>query len=362
MRSTYFEPSVYAQLLLSVVDSRLRSIKMADFMNLNIPLARKIYKIRRETDMRNCKALYRFNSENVDWLADHFLPKRHETRCGALSNKNRMRIFLRYLGDPGFQTGVAEDIGIHQSTVPKVFCEVMEAIYSRADVWIKFPTFEERMTTAKEEWQQRYHFPCAVGALDCTHVPIMKPSQYGDEYINRKGFASINVQVTCDSNELFTSIDASWPGSVHDARIWKNSDVCRILQANTCRALLLADEGYGVAPWLMTPFRNPDTPEEHSYNRLHKERMIIERCFGQVKQRFPILHQKVRLATEKIPRVITCCFMLHNTAKHLRDPDFEVDFQPPGVLPVLLDHENATRQGKERRFEIANLIHNYVLN
>lgn len=305
---------------------------MADFLNLDVLRARKIYKIRRDVDERNCQVLYRFNTKNLRWLADHFLPEQHETR--------------------GFDT--------HQSTVSKVFSEVLQLVYSEADVWMKFPTSEESMTRAKEEWQQRYRFPCALGALDCTHVPIRKPSQHGDEYINRKGFASINVQATCNSNELFTSIDASWPGSVRDVRIWKNSEMCRILRGNTCRALLLADEGYGVIPWLMTPFRNPDTPAEQSYNRLHKERIIIERCFGQLKQRFPILHHKIRLATEKIPRVITCCFILHNIAKHLRDQDFEVDLQPPGVLPVLLDHENATRRGIERRLEITNLIHHYV--
>nr|CAH7715388.1 unnamed protein product [Callosobruchus chinensis] len=50
-------------------------------------------------------------------------------------------------------------------------------------------------------------------------------------------------------------------------------------------ALLLGDEGYGIAPWLMVPFGNPNTLAEHAYNNLFtKERVIIERCFGQLKQ------------------------------------------------------------------------------
>ena len=37
----------------------------------------------------------------------------YETKGGALSNKQRMEVFLRHVGDPGFQTGVGEDMGIH---------------------------------------------------------------------------------------------------------------------------------------------------------------------------------------------------------------------------------------------------------
>nr|CAH7750834.1 unnamed protein product [Callosobruchus chinensis] len=35
------------------------------------------------------------------------------------------------------------------------------------------------------------------------------------------GYHSINVQATCNADEWFTSVDASWPGSVHDSRIFE---------------------------------------------------------------------------------------------------------------------------------------------
>ncbi|PSN41235.1 hypothetical protein C0J52_13430 [Blattella germanica] len=51
-------------------------------------------------------------TENVQWLTNHFLNDNNETRGGALTNEQRMKIFLRYLSDPGFQSGVAEDIRV----------------------------------------------------------------------------------------------------------------------------------------------------------------------------------------------------------------------------------------------------------
>ncbi|CAH1967270.1 unnamed protein product [Acanthoscelides obtectus] len=79
----------------------------------------------------------------------------------------------------------------------------------------------------------------------------------------------------------------------------------------------------------MTSFRIAETAEQRSYNRLFtRERVIIERCSGQLKQRFPILHNKIRVDTEKVPSL--SCFILHNVAKHLNDEDFAVDIPGDG--------------------------------
>nr|CAI5818056.1 unnamed protein product [Callosobruchus analis]CAI5848716.1 unnamed protein product [Callosobruchus analis] len=40
--------------------------------------------------------------------------------------------------------------------------------------------------------------------------------------INRKGFAGINVQATCNAQEKLTGVDVQCPGSTHDSRIWKS--------------------------------------------------------------------------------------------------------------------------------------------
>jgi hypothetical protein len=50
--------------------------------------------------------MYRFEERNVEYLAEIFLGNTEERRGGALSPKQRMEIYLRYMGDPGFQVGV----------------------------------------------------------------------------------------------------------------------------------------------------------------------------------------------------------------------------------------------------------------
>jgi hypothetical protein len=53
-----------------------------------------------------------------------------------------------------------------------------------------------------------------------------------------------------------------------------------MVRLQNCGAVLLADSGYGLEPWLTTPFRICHTNEENAFNRLlKKERVIIERSF-----------------------------------------------------------------------------------
>jgi hypothetical protein len=158
-------------------------------------------------------------------------------------------------------------------------------------------------------------------------------------------------------------VEVSWPGLVHNARIWRNSDTYRAIRENNSHAILLVGKGYGLAPWLMTPFRNPVTQEQQSYNKLHcRERGIIERCFGQLKQRFFILQNKMRLASEQIPSIICCCFVSHNTANCLGDEGFELPQMNFNDNDIAEEQVNVHGRGGDRRLEISTVIHNMCLH
>lgn len=237
-----------------------------------------------------------------------------------------------------------------------------DEIFKKSNLWIKFPASQEEVTIAKREWMEKYTMPTAIGTIDCTHIRIPKPSQNGDEYINRKGWPSINVQATCDAKERFTSIVAEWPGSVHDSRIFKNSHV-KTLMSNFSNTILLGDSGYAITPYLLTPYENPETPTEKYFNKVYaKERVTVERCFGQLKMRFPILHYKVRTKLDSVGKITVCCCVLHNVAKYLNDADDFEDLQLDGNLGA--DENNpevndltTRRMGQQKRIEISQILY-----
>jgi hypothetical protein len=81
------------------------------------------------------------------------------------------------------------------------------------------------------------------------------------------------------------SINARFPGSVHDSAIWITSGIRRYLQQiyvlNNQENYLLCDSGYPLEPWLLVPFMNPqeDTPESTFNTALSQLRMTIHRAY-----------------------------------------------------------------------------------
>lgn len=325
-------------------------------MQVRQPARRKIYQIRKDVleDALNYKKLFRFTKENVIWMSDLFLGQSDESRGGAIPYVNRMEITLRYLANPGFQSGIAHEFGIHQSTVSKIVTDVIEKISASANDWIKFPNGHEETQLAKQNWYDVLEFPCTIGAIDCTHIKIEKPAgPIGNEYINRKGFASVNVQATCNENYVFTSVDASWPGSVHDSRIFRNSNIYQLLINDNMQSILLGDDGYGITPFLLKPYKNPLTPSQKRFNKLHcRARVVIENAFGQVKRRFPIMKYMIRVKLTRIPSYIIACFILHNIAKFLNDVplDEEAFYEADVKLAV---EDDMLQQQNDRQMKLA---------
>jgi len=116
------------------------------FVPVTVPRLTKTYRPRTQIREDDYRSLFRFDETNVEWIADHFLGTitntAEETRGGALSVKAQMQVFLRYMADPGFQIGVAEDIGIEQTTVSKTVKKVINTQIPLLSLQISSKTVE----------------------------------------------------------------------------------------------------------------------------------------------------------------------------------------------------------------------------
>ncbi|XP_018313650.1 putative nuclease HARBI1 [Mycetomoellerius zeteki] len=179
----------------------------------------------------------------------------------------------------------------------------------------KFRNIKQKFTTLRVG----HSFPNVVGAVDGMHIPIPAPMEDSASYYNRKGFYSIILQGICDAECKFIDVFVGWPGSSHDARVWRESPIgCGLAEDNLRLpegTHLLGDSAYPLHSYLMTPFRDNGhlSPRQSKYNtKLSSKRIVIEQTYGLLKGRFRRLQfLNMFLMNEMQTVVITCC-ILHN--------------------------------------------------
>ncbi|CAH1964566.1 unnamed protein product [Acanthoscelides obtectus] len=81
-----------------------------------------------------------------------------------------MKICLRFVGDPVYQQGIGQELGVSQATVSRTVGRVVNNIVAQSNDWIKFATTNHELMEAKRIWQSMYKCSTAIGVIDCTHI------------------------------------------------------------------------------------------------------------------------------------------------------------------------------------------------
>ena len=80
--------------------------------------------------------------------------------------------------------------GIGISTVCIIVCNTITQYL--LPKYVKMPC-QDRLREIVQEFETLWGFPQVVGAVDGTHIPILKPTECPSDYYNRKGFYSILI-------------------------------------------------------------------------------------------------------------------------------------------------------------------------
>ena len=110
-------------------------------------------------------------------------------RSHSLSAKMRVLVTLRFLASGSFLQVVGNTfLSFHKSTVSRVVHQVTKALSAKLNAFIKFPSTRNERDEVKR----------SLFRIGGTHVRIKAPSLHEPDYVNRKGFHSINVQAICN--------------------------------------------------------------------------------------------------------------------------------------------------------------------
>ncbi|KAF0287118.1 putative nuclease HARBI1 [Amphibalanus amphitrite] len=282
---------------------------------------------------------------------------------------------LRVLAEGNFQRPSGDTVDVSQPSVSRVlqrFCEAVLAAYPNV---IHFPGTEQEIADTERQFRDKFGLPNVLGCVDGTHVNIKAPVVNEHLYVNRHQRHSINVQGVCDSNMLITNVVAKFPGASHDAFVFEQSALGRMLASSHGRlGYLLGDSGYPLRSWLIVPFderhRERMTPDKQAFNKKHTQcRSVVERCFGILKARYRCLDQSggvLQYAPVKACQMVVTCCILHNLCllANLPEPDErpqpegEPEPPQPEVDPNAGDADRAAllRQGSALRDRLVALV------
>ena len=105
-----------------------------------------------------------------------------------------------------------------------------------------------------------------------------------------------------------TNLVVQWPGSVHDSRIFKNYTLYNDLSSGNLDGYLIADSGYALASFCLTPYLNTVGDIQKNYNVEHKHtRSLVERTC----QKALLLHG-LEYQTEAGQNPVCHCSLFHS--------------------------------------------------
>ena len=131
---------------------------------------------------------------------------------GALPPSLQVYVALLYFVTAGQQDLVRDKFQIHKSTVCRTVRRVARALCAHMNDFVFMPMDNKKLNDTRQKFHEMAGFPDVIGCIDGTHIKIAPPTVDENAYVNRKGFHSINAQVICDADLMFTNCVLRGPG------------------------------------------------------------------------------------------------------------------------------------------------------
>lgn len=93
-----------------------------------------------------------------------------------------------------FFRSICDRFNVGRATAVRAVRRVVNALYRKSSQFIQWPT-GERVVDVMQGFENSSGFPNIIGALDGTQIRIDAPKRNPNDYINRKGYHSIQLQV-----------------------------------------------------------------------------------------------------------------------------------------------------------------------
>ncbi|XP_071648622.1 putative nuclease HARBI1 [Temnothorax longispinosus] len=315
------------------------------------------------------KSHFRMSKATFQYLLEMLRPylTRKTKGCPMIPASHQLMIAIWKMATMDSYRSVCDRFNVGRATAVRAVRRVTRALFLNSSTFIKWPT-GDRAIRVMQGFKESSGFPNTIGAIDGTHIRIDAPKENHVDYINRKGFHSIQLQLVCDHRTLITHCYAGHPGSVHDQRVFRQSEVANYLNDEEkfpADSHLLGDAAYEIHQHLLTPFRDNGhlTEAQNNYNyRMSVARVTVERCIGLLKGRMrSLLHCLPMSRVDLMAEYVIACCVVHNICTLRSDDIPEVITIPPALQECNRAEENLQRRQNAGGVAKRNLIMHTLL-
>lgn len=89
---------------------------------------------------------------------------------------------------------ICDRFNVGRATALRAVRRVTYALFKLASQYISWPS-SDKAELVMRKFEEASGFPKTIGAIDGTHIKIEAPKENAVDYINRKGYHSIQLQV-----------------------------------------------------------------------------------------------------------------------------------------------------------------------
>lgn len=278
----------------------------------------------------------------------------------TIGKDKQILVTLWYLANQETFRQVSDRFGITESACYYTISHIVQSIVDMREKYIKWPVRDSYAQVAAA-FEQKKGIPNILGTIDGSHISINQPIQNQIDYVNRKGTHSILLQGVVDHRKLFIDVYCGEPGSIHDARLLRKSNLYRKACANAeyfDTYFLLGDSAYPTLNWIIPPYKDNGflTPNQKDFNYRHSAtRIVIENAFSALKGRFRRLKHFDNKKIDFITKAVVAAIVLHNFCILCNEDDLEVD-------DIFIEDDNdenveTPEAGLNRRDELFNLLY-----
>ena len=144
-----------------------------------------------------------------------------------ISPRERLCVALRYLVTGDAQVIKAANYRMRPAIAGRIVNETCKAIWDELmnKGYLNHSKSEHDWLKVAQEFEDRWNFPNALGAIDGKHVVMQAPARSGSSFFNYKKTHSIVLMAICNARYQFTVVDVEDTGRQSDGSVCANSNL-----------------------------------------------------------------------------------------------------------------------------------------